>query len=299
MKIHVAFGGGAEPHAAVKLAVRAEEAGAEGFWVTEGAAGDAFGLLAAASQVTSRISLGTAVVSVFVRSVPLLAMSALTLADLSEGRFILGIGPSHREQTEREHGLAFVRPVGRLTDAVAVIREVADQGSLAPRRFSNGAELGGFEFRMGDAAPRRIPLVIGATGPKMIKRATEVADGILLVWRTPEEIAELRREIPPDRTLLLLAHCAVGDRESDCEQQLELAREKHSRFERYRAHFDQKGRRGGLTLPDGVDLAERLRPYAEAGLDGIVLLPLNAGIPVEAEFEKIFDQLHETAEALG
>src|SRR5262249_57423425 len=99
----------------VKLA---EDLGYESAWVTEGHGGDQFAVLAACAVATTRIRLGTAISSIFVRSAPTIAMAAATVDHLSRGRFVLGLGSSHRVQVVGEHGLAYSPPIERLPGAV-------------------------------------------------------------------------------------------------------------------------------------------------------------------------------------
>src|SRR5260370_24264412 len=103
MELGLVVPAGLSPSAAVRLAVAAEEIGLSSFWVPEGHGGDAFALLAAAALATSRIRLGSAVVNVYSRSATTIAMAAGTLAELSAGRFTLGIGTSHDERLVTEH----------------------------------------------------------------------------------------------------------------------------------------------------------------------------------------------------
>src|SRR5215469_10498010 len=97
-RLGIAFSGGAGPAEIVECVKLAEELGYESAWVAEGHGGDQFAVLAACATVTRRIRLGTAISSVFVRSAPTIAMAAATLDYLSGGRFILGLGSSHRVQ---------------------------------------------------------------------------------------------------------------------------------------------------------------------------------------------------------
>src|SRR5436853_7557007 len=98
MRIGVAFSGGLTPSDIVECVKLAESLGYESAWVAEGHGGDQFAVLAACATQTSRILLGTSITSVFVRTVPTIAMAAATLDHLSAGRFILGIGSSHKVQ---------------------------------------------------------------------------------------------------------------------------------------------------------------------------------------------------------
>ena len=95
---------GMAPRDAVEFVRRAEALGYESAWMAEGHGGDHFAIFAACAQVTNTIQLGTSVTSVYVRSAPTIAMAAATVDALSEGRFILGVGSSHRVQVGPEHG---------------------------------------------------------------------------------------------------------------------------------------------------------------------------------------------------
>jgi alkanesulfonate monooxygenase SsuD/methylene tetrahydromethanopterin reductase-like flavin-dependent oxidoreductase (luciferase family) len=72
---------------------------------------------------TSRILLGTSISSVFVRTAPTIAMAASTVADLSGGRFILGLGSSHKAQVEPEHGMVYSKPLTRTRETVVIVRD--------------------------------------------------------------------------------------------------------------------------------------------------------------------------------
>ncbi len=105
----------------IGLVVLAESLGYELAWVAEGHGGDQFAILAACATQTSRILLGTSISSVFVRTAPTIAMAASTIADISGGRFILGLGSSHKVQVEPEHGVAYGKPLTRTRETVAIV----------------------------------------------------------------------------------------------------------------------------------------------------------------------------------
>ena len=98
--VGIAISGGPSPSEIVDLVVLAESLGYDSAWVAEGHGGDQFSVLSACALQTSRIRLGTAISSVFVRSAPTIAMAAATVDDLSNGRFILGLGPSGPQVVE-------------------------------------------------------------------------------------------------------------------------------------------------------------------------------------------------------
>jgi alkanesulfonate monooxygenase SsuD/methylene tetrahydromethanopterin reductase-like flavin-dependent oxidoreductase (luciferase family) len=104
-RIGIAFSGGVAPSEIIDCVKLAESLGYESAWVTEGHGGDQLAVLAACAAETSRILLGTSITSVFVRTASTIAMAAATVDDLSAGRFILGVGSSHKVQVETEHGV--------------------------------------------------------------------------------------------------------------------------------------------------------------------------------------------------
>ena len=110
-RLGIAFSGGPSPAEIVDCIKLAEELGYESAWVAEGHGGDQFAVLAACATRTSRILLGTSISSVFVRTAPTIAMAASTVAELTGGRFILGLGSSHKVQVEPEHGVAYGKPL--------------------------------------------------------------------------------------------------------------------------------------------------------------------------------------------
>ena len=118
-RIGVAFSGGLTATEIADCAERAEGLGYESVWVAEGHGGDQFAILAACALRTRRIRLGTAISSVFVRTAPTIAMAAATVDELSGGRFVLGLGSSHRVQVGPEHGVEYARPLDRIRDTVA------------------------------------------------------------------------------------------------------------------------------------------------------------------------------------
>src|SRR5712672_3426600 len=140
-RLGIAFSGGPNPAEIVECVKLAETLGYESAWVAEGHGGDQFAVLAACARETSRIGLGTAITSVFVRTAPTIAMAAATVDDLSAGRFILGIGSSHKVQVEAEHGVAYSKPLTRTRETVEIIRALLRDGrsNITARRSGSRA----------------------------------------------------------------------------------------------------------------------------------------------------------------
>lgn len=172
--------------AGMELARRAETLGYESVWVTHGAGRDSFLVLAAYGAATSRIGLGNGVVPIYPRHPVAMAQSALTLAELTRGRFVLGIGVSHRPSMEGQLGLALRRPLGEMREYVAVLR-----GALG-----SGADFRGehYQVRWSIALPEHPtapPVYLAALSPRMLELAGEIADGAVLWLCAPRYIREV------------------------------------------------------------------------------------------------------------
>src|SRR5437764_3201686 len=185
-KIGIAISGGPNASEIVELVQLAERLGYDSAWVAEGHGGDQFAILAACAVQTSRIRFGTGISSVFVRSAPTIGMAAATLDQLSNGRFILGLGSSHRVQVEPEHGIPFVRPTARLTDTIAIVRALVRDGVVSHRGETITIERFDLWFPPLRSA---IAIYVAALFPRMLELAGQLADGVLLTWPTPRAIA--------------------------------------------------------------------------------------------------------------
>jgi alkanesulfonate monooxygenase SsuD/methylene tetrahydromethanopterin reductase-like flavin-dependent oxidoreductase (luciferase family) len=194
-RIGVAFSGGLAPSDIVECVKVAETLGYDSAWVAEGHGGDQFAILAACAAATRRIRLGTSISSVFVRSAPTIAMAAATVDQLSAGRFVLGLGSSHRVQVEPEHGVPFVQPTRRLRETVAIVRALVRDGVIAHRGEAITIERFDLWF---SPLRREIPIYLSALFPTMLAIAGEIGDGVLLTWPTIEAV---RRAV---------AHVAIG-----------------------------------------------------------------------------------------
>src|SRR3954467_14649096 len=101
-----------------ELIKRAEATGYTDFWSGETNGPDGFTPLALAAAWTERVRLGTGVVGVFQRGPALLAQQAAALADGSGGRFALGIGASSDRIVEGWNGIAFEKPLSKVSETV-------------------------------------------------------------------------------------------------------------------------------------------------------------------------------------
>jgi probable F420-dependent oxidoreductase len=180
-RVGVAFSGGLAPADIVECVRAADELGYESAWVAEGHGGDQFAILGACAGATRRIKLGTSISSVFVRSASTIGMAAATVDQLSGGRFILGLGSSHKVQVEPEHGIPFVQPTQRLRETIEVVRTLLRDGTVAYAGKVVAIER--FDLWFTPLRPR-IPVYISALFPTMLQIGGEIADGVLLTWPT-------------------------------------------------------------------------------------------------------------------
>jgi probable F420-dependent oxidoreductase len=165
------------------LAKTAEDVGLGAVLVEETKA-DPFQLLALGATSTSTIQLGTSVAIATPRSPTVTALSAWSLQQLSEGRFMLGIGTQVRAHVERRYGIAWSAPAPWMRDYVNAIRAVWDcWQNGTPLDFQSDHYNLNVMVPLFDPGPIEhpdIPIHLSAIGPNMCAVAGEVADGVRL-----------------------------------------------------------------------------------------------------------------------
>lgn len=181
-RIGFAISGGLTPSEIVDCVVLAEELGYESAWVAEGHGGDQFAILTACAMATERILLGTSISSVFVRSIPTIAMAAATVDDISKQRFILGLGSSHRVQVEPEHGQVYRKPIQRVRESVEVIRTLLRDGEISDYH-GDTVTIEHFDFWF-QPSRREMPIYLAGLFPKMLEVCGEIADGVMMTRST-------------------------------------------------------------------------------------------------------------------
>jgi probable F420-dependent oxidoreductase len=156
---------------------RAEEAGFESVWVAE-TARTAFIQAALAIRATSTVIVGTAVALAFPRSPAITAMTARDLAELSGGRFILGLGSQVKRVNEERFGVPFEHPAPKMGEYVEAVREVlrAFEGRT-PQHEGRFYRITMAPFP-GASGAGNIPIYLAAVNERMAEQAGRVADGI-------------------------------------------------------------------------------------------------------------------------
>ena len=170
----------------VLRAKMAERLGFKSVWTTQlPDARDASLVLAAYANATERVTLGTGVLPIYTRHPTAMAQMAATLDEVSGGRFILGIGISHKVTVESMWGLHLERPVEAMREYLAIVRT-----SLRDNACSFEGQF--FTARWGYSAPRRadLPIMVSALNPRMLELAGELADGVVLYMCSPAYIRD-------------------------------------------------------------------------------------------------------------
>lgn len=188
----IALGSGIAPGEIVESVKLAEEIGYDSAWVVEGHGGEQFSILTACALATRRVRLGTAISSVFVRTAPTIAMAAACLDHFSGGRFVLGLGSSHKVQVEAEHGIQYSDPVTRVRETVEVVRALLRDGAVSYHGKTITIEKFELWFR---PARTVLPIYLSALFPQMLALCGEIAQGLLMVFSTPDSARKAREQL--------------------------------------------------------------------------------------------------------
>ncbi|MGY0022206.1 LLM class flavin-dependent oxidoreductase [Streptomyces sp. YJ-C3] len=177
----------------VDFVTEAEKLGMDICWVAEAWGSEAPSALGYLAARTERMLLGSGIIQLATRTPAAIARAAITLSNLSEGRFLLGLGPSGPQVIEGLHGVPFDRPLTRMRETVEIVRMALTGEKLAYQ---------GREFTLplpgGDAKPMRLsmraehelPVYLATLSPKMLRLTGEVADGWLGTSFVPEGAGE-------------------------------------------------------------------------------------------------------------
>jgi F420-dependent oxidoreductase-like protein len=189
--------------AALAAVQEAERLGFDSIWTSEAYGSDALTPLAWWGAQTERVRLGTAIMQMSARRPAAAAMAAMTMDHLSGGRFVLGLGVSGPQVVEGWYGEPFAKPLARTREYVGIVRDaVARQAPVASDGPHYPLPVSGREGITGLGKPlkstlhplrERLPICLGAEGPKNIALTAEIADGWLALFYSPHHDAELYR----------------------------------------------------------------------------------------------------------
>ncbi|MCU1662246.1 MAG: FMN-dependent monooxygenase [Pseudonocardia sp.] len=171
------------------FALEAEQLGLDICWVAEAWGSDAPSVLGYLAARTGRMLLGSGVIQVGTRTPVAIAQAALTLAEMSEGRFLLGLGASGPQVIEGLHGVPFAAPRTRMRETVEIIRQ-----ALAGEKISYSGTRIQIPLPGGEGRPMRlsigpnpdIPIYLATMSPRLLHLTGEIADGWLGTSFVPE-----------------------------------------------------------------------------------------------------------------
>jgi F420-dependent oxidoreductase-like protein len=234
---------------------------------------DAIGALTVVGRETERIELATGVVPTPPRHPTTMAQQALTAQAASGGRFVLGIGLSHKIVIEDMLGLSYAKPALQMREYLEVLmplvqgRPVSFQGELF--RVNAGLQVGG-------AAP--VPVVVAALGPRMLKVAGTLADGTA-TWMTglktlashtvPTIGAAAKEAGRPEPRVIAALPIALTNDPDGAREVAGRAFQMYGSLPSYRAMLDREGAAGPgdvAMVGSESDLRAGLRELAAAGV---------------------------------
>lgn len=178
----------------MEMVAEADRLGIYALWTAEAYGSDAVVPLAWIGAQTKNVHLGTAIMQMPARTPASTAMTAMTLDQLSGGRFLLGLGLSGPQVVEGWHGQPYGKPLGKTREYVEIIRKIlARKEPLVHEGKHYGVPYRG-EDATGLGKPLKsilhgrpeMPIYLAAIGPQNVTLAAEIADGWLPVFFAPK-----------------------------------------------------------------------------------------------------------------
>lgn len=242
--------------------------------------------LTALAAHTRRMEVGTLVTGVTYRHPSILAKMAVTLDHVTDGRAVLGIGAAWHEAEHERYGIDFP-PVGeridRLDEAIEVFRRLCAAGADGTTASFEGRHyaLSDAPFDPAPVRPGGIPVLVGGSGPRVLRLVARAADRYNGFW-APWEWADVNRRMdllladhdrPPDS--LARTAFVFGELSGDPVAEDSLV----AHFARQRGGTDEEIR-SRILVGDPDHMADVLRSYAQAGV-GSVIVNLRSPVSVE------------------
>ncbi|ACU37883.1 TIGR03564 family F420-dependent LLM class oxidoreductase [Actinosynnema pretiosum subsp. pretiosum] len=266
---------------------RPEDLPVDGVWTNQMPGGwDPLALLAAHGP--GALELGTAIVPTYPRHPVALATQALTTQALVGGRLTLGIGPSHAWHVTDQLGLPYTSPAAHTREYLEVLRPL-----LRGEHVRHGGEHFTVDIRL-DQPVEPPPVLLSALGPRMLRVARDLADGVVATWCTPELVeGHLAPALGEGARIVVSAVVVLTDDPDAARAQVEESFGAASRMPAYRALLDRGGLAGvGDTAVVGSEeqVLAQLTRLRDAGATDLVLAVL--GPPADrARVHEVADEL--------
>lgn len=257
----------------LRFAATVEDLGFPALWVNESAGREPFAVLAALASVTSRLTLGLGIASIYARDAAAAHAGARTIADLSGGRFVMGLGVSHRSSVSAR-GHEYGPPLATMTAYLDAYEHAPWTGPAVDDP----------------------PLVLAALGPRMLALAATRTAGAFPYLVTSGLVREARRAVDaaaaaagrPDRPLIVASLLAILGDGPDVVAAAQASIGRYLTQPNYRANL----LRGGITdaeidaaggsfvhalvaIGDADALRARVAEMHAAGADHVTVIPLS------------------------
>jgi F420-dependent oxidoreductase-like protein len=280
----------------VATARQVEAAGLDDVWMANIFSLDAISTLMVVGREVPRVGLGTAVTPTYPRHPTAIAQQALTTAAATGNRFTLGIGLSHQLVIEQMLGLSYRQPARHMREYLSV---------LMPLARGEPASFRGEEYRVSNVAldvpgAARLPVVVAALGPVMLRIAGELADGTTTWMVGPKTMAQhvvprLREGAAaagrPDPQVVGGFPIVLTNRPDDAKAKIAEQLTIYGQLPSYRAMLDREGAVGPADVAIAGD--ENLLRGALRRLEDIGVTRFNAAIAnvEEGAFERTLEFL--------
>jgi F420-dependent oxidoreductase-like protein len=182
-------------HIPIDQIKHAESLGYDSCWTAEAYGSDAVTVATWVLAQTEKIRVGTAIMQMPARTPAMAAMTAMSLAQMSDNRFIVGLGASGPQVIEGWHGVPYGKPIARTKEYIQIMRKImAREGPVEfegkvyqmPNK-SEGTTGFGKPLKSILEANNDIPIYTASITPAGLRCAAEVADGVFPVWMDPDK----------------------------------------------------------------------------------------------------------------
>jgi probable F420-dependent oxidoreductase len=283
-----------------RLAKKAEEFGFDCVWANE-TKHDPFVQLALAAPSTSSVSLGTSIALAFTRSPTTIAYAAWDLQNVTDGRFILGLGSQVKGHIERRFGMKWESPEPKMREVIVALRSIWRCWQSGERldvhgRFFNIDLMTPF-FNPGPIAHPSIPVYVAGVNRRMFRLAGQEADGLhvhpLHTERYLKEVMKpevarglaASKRLRKDISIAASIFAAVGDDEAQVKSVREAYRSQIAFYASTRTY------RGLMEFHGWGDVCDRLHQHSVKGEWNKMGAEINEDILDEFVVEGTWDEV--------
>ena len=252
---------------AEEFAGRIEQLAYSALWLPDTVGRDPFAHMAHLARGTSTLVFATGIASIFNRHPGAMKQVANTLAEQTDGRFVLGLGVSHAPMVAGLRGLDYSKPLTQMREYLSAM-DASPYSAPAPA-----------------TPPLRL---LAALGPKMIELARDAADGAHPYWTTPEHTAQAREILGPDKLLCVEQKVVLSTDPSVARELAKQAIGAYAALPNYRNNWKRLGYSddeidGGenrfidavVAWGDADAVRERLQAHYDAGATHVCIQPLS------------------------